>query len=123
MSREIHRESRSGCPIATTLDIVGDRWTLVVLRDLIMGKTRFSQFLKSPEGIATNVLTDRLALMEQAGLVTKTPYQLRPKRFEYALTPKGEALLPVLQEMSRWANRFVEESWVPPESFMRRKAP
>jgi len=122
MSRESHREPRSGCPVAMTLDIVGDRWTLVVLRDLFFGKTRFSQFLKSPEQIATNVLSDRLALMEQAGLVTKTPYQLRPKRFEYRLTQKGEALLPVLHEMCRWGNRFLPDSWVPPESFMKRTA-
>jgi DNA-binding HxlR family transcriptional regulator len=117
------REPRSGCPVATTLDIVGDRWTLLVLRDLIMGKKRFSHFLESPEEIATNVLTDRLALMEQAGLVTKAPYQLRPKRFEYSLTPKGEALLPVLQEICRWGNRFVPGTWTPPKSFMRRKVP
>lgn len=117
------REPRSGCPIATTLDIVGDRWTLVVLRDLFTGKKRFSAFLASPEGIATNVLTDRLALLEQAGLVTKAPYQLRPKRHEYSLTDKGEALLPMLQEMCRWANRFVPGTWTPPESFMARKIP
>jgi len=115
------REQRSGCPIATTLDIVGDRWTLIVLRDLLVGKKRFSEFLASPEEIATNVLTDRLALMEAAGLVTKTAYQLRPKRYEYSLTKKGEALLPMLQEMSRWANRYVPGTWTPPASFMRRK--
>ena len=88
------RDSRSSCPIATTLDIVGDRWTLIILRDLLIGKKRYSEFLESAEGIATNVLSDRLTLMEQAGLVTKAPYQLRPKRFEYELTEKGEALLP-----------------------------
>lgn len=115
------REPRSGCPIATVLDIVGDRWTLVVLRDLFTGKKRFSEFLSSPEEIATNVLSDRLASMEQAELVTKTPYQLRPKRFEYALTKKGEAFLPVLQAMCRWGNRFVPGTWTPPASFMRRR--
>lgn len=115
------REPRSPCPIATTLDIVGDRWTLIVLRDLFKGKTRFSEFLESPEEIATNVLSDRLALMEEAGLVTKAPYQLRPKRFAYSLTGKGEALLPLLQEMCRWANRFMPGTRTPPASFMRRK--
>jgi DNA-binding HxlR family transcriptional regulator len=112
---------RSGCPIATTLDIVGDRWTLVILRDMLNGKRRFSQFLDSPEKITTNVLTDRLAEMEHAGLVTKVVYQLHPKRFEYILTKKGEALLPLLQEMCRWANRFVAGTWTPPRSFMARK--
>ena len=112
---------RSGCPIATTLDIVGDRWTLVILRDLLTGKRRFSQFLTSPERITTNILTDRLAAMEAAGLVSKSLYNERPKRYEYVLTKKGAALLPVLQEMCRWANAFVPDTWVPPESFMSQK--
>lgn len=106
-----------------TLDIVGDRWTLVILRDLLMGKRRFSQFLVSPERVATNVLTDRLALMEREGLVTKVLYQERPKRYEYRLSEKGEALLPVLQAMARWANRFLPGSWPVPQEFLDRKAP
>jgi DNA-binding HxlR family transcriptional regulator len=112
---------RSGCPIATTLDLVGDRWTLVIVRDMLNGKTRFADFLKSPERITTNVLTDRLKLMEANGLVQKRPYQEHPVRHEYSLTEKGEALLPLLQDMSRWANRFMPETWAAPESFMRRK--
>jgi DNA-binding HxlR family transcriptional regulator len=116
----MNKEPRSNCPIATTLDLVGDRWTLVILRDMLTGKTRFSQFLGSPERITTNVLTDRLSLMERAGLVETKPYQLRPKRNDYVLTQKGEALLPVLQEMCRWANRFVPDTWTPPQSFMER---
>jgi len=115
------RKPRSGCPIASTLDIVGDRWTLVLLRDLLNGKRRFSEFLESPERITTNVLTDRLAKMEGAGLVAKTPYQERPLRHEYSLTAKGEGLLPVLQAVCRWANQYLEDTWVPPDSFMRRK--
>lgn len=118
----MERGPRSGCPIATTLDLVGDRWTLVILRDLFTGKNRFSQFLASPERITTNVLTDRLVTMERAGLVTKTAYQEHPRRFEYALTRKGEALLPVLQEMCRWANAYVPGTWTPPKSFMSRRA-
>lgn len=117
----MRQDSRSGCPVATTLDIVGDRWTLVILRDMLNGKRRFSQFLDSPEKITTNVLTDRLSLMERAGLVQKVAYQLHPKRFEYTLTRKGEALLPLLQEMCRWANRFVPGTWTAPEAFMTRK--
>lgn len=114
-------EPRSPCPIATTLDILGDRWTLLILRDMLNGKRRFSEFLESPERITTSVLSDRLAQMEEAGLVSRTPYQQRPPRFEYALTEKGEALLPVLQEICRWANRFMPETWVPPKRFMKRR--
>lgn len=121
MPRSHNREPRSGCPIANTLDIVGDRWTLIIIRDMLNGKKKFSEFLDSPEQITTNVLTDRLALMENAELVSKTPYQLRPKRFEYVLTQKGLGLLPVLQEICRWGNHFMPETWTPPPSFMSRK--
>lgn len=115
------KQNRSACPITTTLDILGDRWTLVLVRDMLMGKKRFSDFLESPERITTNILTDRLVLMEGAGLVTKQLYQSRPKRFEYILTEKGQHLLPILQEMGRWANRFIDDTWVPPKAFMQTK--
>lgn len=111
-------ERRSACPISCTLDLVGDRWTLVILRDMLVGKRKFSEFLASPERITTNVLTDRLALMEKAGLVRKAPYQTRPRRFSYTLTEKGAALHPVLREMCRWANRHVADTRTPPDSFM-----
>jgi DNA-binding HxlR family transcriptional regulator len=112
-------EFRSGCPIASTLDLVGDRWTLVLLRDMINGKARFSQFLDSPERITTNVLTDRLGKMEQAELVSRKPYQTRPKRFAYTLTDKGRDLLPVVQAMCVWGNRHMPDTWKPPAEFMR----
>lgn len=112
---------RSGCPIASSLDIIGDRWTLVVLRDLLNGKSRFGEFLASPEGIATNVLTDRLTVMEANGLVEKQLYQQRPRRYAYSLTPKGEALLPVLQQLCLWGNAQLPGTWIPPESFMQRQ--
>lgn len=115
------RLPRSGCPIANTLDIVGDRWTLVIVRDLINGKKRFSEFLASPEHITTNILTDRLAAMEAAGLVARTPYQERPPRFEYTLTEKGLGLWPVLQGICRWANHYLPGTWVPPKRFMQRR--
>ncbi len=117
------RSPRSGCPIATTLDLVGDRWSLVVLRDLVNGKRRFSEFLDSPEGITTNVLSERLERMTDAELVERRPYSERPPRFEYVPTEKGMRLLPVLQEMCRWGNRFYPDTWVPPESFMGPRDP
>lgn len=111
---------RSGCPIASTLDHLGDKWSLVIVRDMLNGKARFRDFLDSPEGIPTNILTNRLKRMVDLGLVTKRPYQDRPVRHEYVLTPAGEALLPVLQEICRWANRFVPDTWVAPAQFMAR---
>lgn len=110
---------RSPCPIATTLDIVGDRWTLVVLRDLLTGKSRYSEFLTSPERITTSILADRLDKMECAGLIAKSPYQQRPVRHAYVLTDKGRALHPMLREMCKWANRYEPDTWTPPASFMK----
>lgn len=109
---------RSGCPIATTLDLVGDKWTLVIVRDMVTGKTRYGDFRASPEGIPTNILADRLRRLTDAGLVMKEAYQSNPVRHEYHLTDKGFDLLPVLQEMSRWANRHVAGTWTPPAWFM-----
>jgi DNA-binding HxlR family transcriptional regulator len=111
-------EHRSGCPIATTLEIVGDRWTLVILRDLVNGKRRYSEFLSSPERITTNILADRLGKMEQAGLVERRLYQTRPRRFDYVLTRKGAGLHPLLVAMCEWANTHYPGTWVAPESFM-----
>ncbi len=110
---------RSGCPIASTLDLVGDKWSLVIVRDMVTGKKRFGEFMASPEGIKTNILTNRLRRMEGAGLVERRAYQTKPPRFEYLLTERGNALLPVLQAMCRWANTHIRDTWIPPDSFMQ----
>ena len=112
---------RSGCPIACTLDLVGDRWTLVIVRDMLTGKKRFGAVKGSPEGIPTNILADRLRRMEETGLVTKALYEKKPLRYEYSLIAKGKALLPVLQDICRWANKHLEGTWTAPASFMARK--
>jgi DNA-binding HxlR family transcriptional regulator len=93
---------RSPCPVAGALDLVGDRWTLVILRDLLGGKSRYGQFLASPEGISTNLLADRLQRLEQAGLVTAVPYSRHPVRVDYRLTPAGRALRPVVDALAAW---------------------
>lgn len=109
---------RSGCPIATTLDVVGDRWSLVIVRDMAIGKKRFGEFLRSPERIPTNILTERLQRLEEFGLIEKHRYQDNPVRFEYRLTDKGADLLPALQAISRWANRHMPDTWKAPKSFL-----
>jgi len=121
MAPSKRRDPRSGCPIATTLDLVGDRWTLVIIRDLVLGKARFGDLLDSPERITSSVLTDRLARMEAAGLVERIAYEQRPPRYEYRLTAKGRGLLPALQEICRWANRHMPETWTAPARFMNAK--
>jgi len=86
------------------LNIVGDRWTVLVLRDLIFfDKHRFGEFLESAEGISTNILTDRLRRLVEAGLVRAEAYQERPVRRAYWLTEKGEAFRSVLESLGRWA--------------------
>lgn len=111
---------RSGCPIASTLDLIGDRWTLVVLRDLVNGKTRFKEFLDSPEHIASNILTARLEAMERHGLVVSKAYQDRPVRLAYKLTPRGAALLPLLQQICRWGETHLPKRWRAPDAFMNK---
>ena len=93
-------QPRSSCPIASALDIVGDRWTLVILRDILLaGKRSFSD-LASPEGIATNVLSDRLARLETAGVLVKEPDPADGRRRLYVPTEQGWDLLPVILELA-----------------------
>jgi len=110
---------RSSCPIANTLDILGDKWTLIVIRDLFLGKRAYGEFLQSSEGIPTNILAERLKRLETAGILRKEPYQERPVRYHYFLTPKGQGLLPVLAEMARWANRYIPGTLQPPRELVR----
>ena len=99
---------RSRCPIAGALDLLGDRWTLLVLRDLLFyDKHRFGDFLESQEGISTNILAERLERLERAGLIERRRYQTRPVREEYFLTAKGHDLLPVLRELIQWGKQHV----------------
>jgi len=93
---------RSSCPVACTLDLIGDRWTLVVVRDLLFGKTRFAELLESPEGIATNILADRLHRLEEAELVERIPSETHRARGSYRLTLRGESLRPVLKAVMTW---------------------
>ncbi len=109
---------RSRCPIATTLDVLGDKWSLLITRDMVNGKKRFGEFQSSPEGIPSNILAARLKRMELTGLITRVPYQDRPPRYEYKLTRRGLNLLPVLREMCRWANTEAPGTWPAPEHFM-----
>jgi DNA-binding HxlR family transcriptional regulator len=93
------------CSIAQTLEVVGEWWTLLIVRDLTMGVTRFDA-MQTRLGIARNVLTDRLAMLVESGVVEKTPYQLHPERFEYRLTEKGNDLVPVLTALRQWGDKW-----------------
>ena len=99
---------RSICPITSLLDVVGDKWTLLVIRDLLLGKQRYAEFIDSKEKIPTNILAERLRRIEEFDLVTKSHYQTNPLRFEYSLTEKGKALEPILNEMARWGLHYIK---------------
>lgn len=95
-------KSQQGCPVARTLNIVGDRWTVLVLRDLFRDQRRFNDLLESLDGISPNLLADRLKRLEEHGLVERVYYSQHPPRAEYHLTPKGRDFGPVLSAMRSW---------------------
>jgi len=97
---------RSCCPVACALDNLGDKWTLLLVRDLLLGKKRYQEFLTSPEQIATNILADRLKKLEASGIIVQHAYQQKPVRYEYALTQKGEDLRPVLEALVKWGMTY-----------------
>jgi DNA-binding HxlR family transcriptional regulator len=98
---------RSTCPISFSLDVLGDRWTLLILRDMIFaGKSTYGEFLQSPEKVATNILADRLATLEAQGLVTKQVAADKKSKFTYRLTEKGLDLLPLLLELIQWGSTY-----------------
>jgi DNA-binding HxlR family transcriptional regulator len=99
--------ARSLCAVANSLDIVGDKWSLLVVRDLLHGKRTYGELVLSPERIPTNTLADRLERLESAGIITRTPYQQRPVRYDYTLTPKGRALGDVLLAFVRWGKQHI----------------
>ncbi len=97
------RQRRSDCPVHFALEVFGDPWTLLVVRDLMFkGRTRYTDFLEAEEGIATNVLADRLARLEEDGIVEKEP-AVRGTSGGYRLTPRGVDLLPLMVEIVAWS--------------------
>lgn len=99
---------RSYCPINLSLEIFGDRWTLLVLRDMMFGgKRHFREFLQSEELIASNILAKRLELLVEQGIVTKADDPTHKQKAVYSLTEKGIALLPVIVQIGAWGSRYV----------------
>ncbi len=111
---EAQAAQADACSIQATLDVIGDRWTLLILRDVFRGVRRFSR-IQGDLGIAKNLLTDRLAALVEAGVVEKVPYQDRPVRHEYRLTDKGRALSPALVALMRWGDVWCRDDGAPTE--------
>jgi len=101
---------RSQCPVARTLDLIGDRWSLLIVRDMLLGRSKFQQFLASPESIPTNVLSSRLKLLESSGLIKASLYQRHPPRFAYTLTDKGKKLASVIRAIADWGESSLPKS-------------
>jgi DNA-binding HxlR family transcriptional regulator len=98
---------QKNCPVARTLDIIGERWTILLLRDLFLqGPRRFQDFQDSLAGVAPNTLSARLKAMEEQDLITRRVYSEHPPRFEYHLTNKGKSLGPVLKALREWGQRY-----------------
>ncbi|KQC01185.1 helix-turn-helix domain-containing protein [Pedobacter sp. Hv1] len=101
-------KKRSGCPISSALDIIGDKWSLLIIRDIMMnGKNTYNEFLKSKEKIATNVLADRLVMLESVGILVKEEHPESKAKILYRLTHKGIDLLPVLVELILWSDAYL----------------
>jgi DNA-binding HxlR family transcriptional regulator len=98
---------RSPCAVACTLDLIGDKWSLLVVRDLLQGSVTYGELQNSREGIPTNILADRLRKLEEAGLIAKSAYQEHPVRYTYTLTEKGKELKDVLGAIVRWGRKNI----------------
>lgn len=106
---------RSPCALANGLEILGDRWTLLIIRDLMFTNRReFRHFHAAGEGISTNILSDRLQRLQCAGIISKHPHPEHGKKFVYELTDAGRALAPTVIEFALWAQRNVEGAFLPP---------
>jgi DNA-binding HxlR family transcriptional regulator len=109
----------STCPINASLVVLGDRWSLLVVRDLMFaGYRSFNQFLRAGEGIATNILADRIEKLIEAGIITKEPDHQDGRKWVYSLTRKGIELAPVLLELSKWGSNY--ENGIAPEGMLER---
>lgn len=114
---DLHKDA---CPVARGLSVVGDRWTMLVLRDCFLGIRRFEQ-VQERLGITRHVLTDRLRKLEAAGVLRRDAYQQRPLRHEYRLTDRGKALYPLLVTLIDWANTHVPPNGEPSVSLLSRE--
>jgi DNA-binding HxlR family transcriptional regulator len=113
-----HYEGQEACSVAQTLEIIGERWTLLIIRDAFLGLTRFGEFQESL-GIARNILADRLRRLVDEGILERVPYAGRPPRYEYVLTAKGRDLFTALNALRQWGDEHLTDK---PMRLLRQKA-
>jgi DNA-binding HxlR family transcriptional regulator len=104
----LKKEELPECPVATTVTLIGGKWKLLIIRNLLQRPWRFNELKKNLEGISQKVLTDSLRSMEEDGLITRTVYPEVPPRVEYALSDLGQSLKPVLDSMVEWGTQYKE---------------
>gem|GEM_PF-246035 len=104
------REELPDCPVATTVQLVGSKWKLLILRNLMARPWRFNELKKDLEGISQKVLTESLRSMEEDGIITRTVYAEVPPRVEYALSKVGESMRPVINAMAEWGSLYKEQT-------------
>ena len=102
------KHKRSPCPVACTLDLIGDKWTLLIIRDMLCGKCYYNDFLRSPEKIATNILADRLEKLVQSNIAEKWIPETDIGREAYRLTPMGTSLKTVLESVAKWGLAHID---------------
>lgn len=103
------KEEMPACPVATTVALIGSKWKLLIMRNLMMRPWRFNELKKSLEGVSQKVLTDSLRSMESDGLITRTVYPEVPPRVEYALSELGESMCPIMKAMEEWGVAYKEQ--------------
>lgn len=103
------KEELPECPVATTVALIGSKWKLLIIRNLLIRPWRFNELKKNLEGISQKVLTDSLRAMEKDGIITRTVYPEVPPRVEYALSELGMTLKPILDSMAEWGNVYKEK--------------
>ena len=100
------KEEMPACPVATTVQLVGSKWKLLILRNLLLRSWRFNELRKDLQGVSQKVLTDSLRAMEDDGIITRTVYPEVPPRVEYALSPLGQSMKPILDAMEEWGTEY-----------------
>ncbi len=103
------KEEMPACPVATTVQLIGSKWKLLIMRNLMARPWRFNELRKDLDGVSQKVLTDSLRAMESDGIITRTVYPEVPPRVEYALSPLGETMRPILDAMEKWGREYKEK--------------
>lgn len=109
VSHMLTKEEMPACPVATTVQLIGSKWKLLIMRNLLARPWRFNELRKDLDGISQKVLTDSLRSMEQDGIITRTVYPEVPPRVEYALSELGESMWPIINAMEVWGKNYKEK--------------